>query len=147
HSVEVQFRIGSGPDGGEFIFPPSEITDSEGQATVHITSGIKAGVMQVIAEAVVDTGIIRSKPVSIAIHGGLPDSTHFSIAVEKVNFPGWHIYGLTNAITAFVGDKYSNPVRPNTSVWFNTDGGIIEGSALTNPQGQASVDLISAAPK
>lgn len=147
HAVEVKFRIGSGPGGGEFIFPPSKITDNNGRATIHLTSGTIAGVVQIIAEATVDTGMIRSKPVSIAIHGGLPDSSHFSIAVEKVNFPGYHIYGLTNRMTAFVGDKYSNPVRPNTAVWFSTDGGIIEGSALTDPQGQASVNLISAAPQ
>lgn len=146
HSVNVQFRVGSGPGGGEFLFPPSEATDNNGHAIVYVSSGTKAGVMQIIAEAVVDTGMIRSKPVAIAIHGGLPDSTHFSCAVEKLNFPGWHIYGLTDGITAYVGDKYSNPVRPSTTVWFSTDGGIIEGSALTNLQGQASVDLISAAP-
>lgn len=147
HSLEVMFMIGAGPGGGEFIFPLSGYTDSKGQVKVHITSGTKAGVVQIIAEANVDTGMIRSKPVSIAIHGGLPDANHFSLAVEKLNFPGYNIYGLTDRITAFVGDKYSNPVRPNTAVWFNTDGGIIEGSALTNLQGQASVDLISAAPQ
>lgn len=147
HSLEVRFMIGAGPGGGEFIFPSSGFTDNKGQVRVHITSGTIAGVVQIIAEASVDTGLIRSKPVSIAIHGGLPDSTHFSLAVEKLNFPGYNIYGLIDRITAYVGDKYSNPVRPNTVVWFNTDGGIIEGSSLTNLQGQASVDLISAAPQ
>ena len=146
HSLEVMFMIGAGPSGGEFIFPLSANTDSKGQVRVYLSSGTKAGVVQVVAEVSVDTGMIRSKPVSIAIHGGLPDANHFSLAVQKLNFPGYNIYGLNDRITAFVGDKYSNPVRPNTAVWFNTDGGIIEGSALTNLQGQASVDLISAAP-
>jgi len=147
HSIEVRFLIGAGPGGGEFVFPTSAMTGNNGEVSVYITSGVKAGAVQIIAEATVGVGAIRSKPVSIAIHGGLPDSTHFSLAVEKLNFPGYNIYGLTDVITAFVGDKYSNPVRPNTSVYFNTDGGIIEGSALTNLQGQASVDLISSAPQ
>ena len=147
HSIEVTFSIGAGPGGGEFIFPVSGFTDNNGQVKAHLTSGTKAGVVQIIAEAAVDTGLIRSKPVSVAIYGGLPDLTHFSLAVEKLNFPGYNIYGLTDRITAYVGDKYSNPVRPNTAVWFNTDGGIIEGSSLTNLQGQASVNLISAAPQ
>jgi len=147
NSQEVRFTIGAGPGGGEFIFPTSDFTDNTGRVNAYITSGTKAGVVQIIAEATADTGIVRSTPVSIAIHGGLPDSTHFSLAVEKLNFPGYNIYGLTDQITAFVGDKYSNPVRPNTVVWFSTDGGIIEGSALTNLQGQASVNLISAAPQ
>lgn len=147
HSIEVRFMIGAGPGGGEFVYPTSAMSGNNGEVSVYITSGTKAGTVQIIAEATVGGGIIRSKPVSIAIHGGLPDSTHFSLAVEKLNFPGYNIYGLTDVITAFVGDKYSNPVRPNTSIYFNTDGGIIEGSALTNLQGQASVDLISAAPQ
>lgn len=147
NSLEVRFMIGAGPGGGEFVHPTSVFTNNDGQAKTYITSGTKAGVVQVIAEASADTGIVRSKPVTIAIHGGLPDSTHFGLAVEKLNFPGYNIYGLTDRITAFVGDKYSNPVRPNTVVWFNTDGGIIEGSALTDLQGQASVNLISAAPQ
>jgi hypothetical protein len=147
HSIEIAFSIGAGPGGGEFIFPSSGFTDNNGQVKAHLTSGTKAGVVQIIAEATIDTGLISSKPVSIAIYGGLPDLTHFSLAVEKLNFPGYNIYGLTDRITAYVGDKYSNPVRPNTAVWFNTDGGIIEGSSLTDLQGQASVNLISAAPR
>ena len=46
-----------------------------------------------------------------------------------------------------MGDKYSNPVRPNTSVYFSSDGGIIEGSSQTNEEGSCSVDLISAEPR
>ena len=57
------------------------------------------------------------------------------------------MFSLHWKITAFVGDKYSNPVRTGTAVYFNTTGGLIEGSALTNLTGQASVDLISAAPR
>jgi len=63
------------------------------------------------------------------------------------NFPGYNIFGLKDGIVAFVGDKYANPVRPETAVYFTTTGGIIEGSALTNEQGIGSVDLISAEPR
>jgi hypothetical protein len=86
-------------------------------------------------------------PVAVAIHGGLPDSTHFSLAVQYLNFPGYNIYGLIDRITAYVGDKYGNPVKPQTAVYFTTTGGLIEGSAFTDPLGQASVSLLSAAPK
>ncbi len=147
HSVEVSFRIGSGPGGGEFIYPPKVRTDSKGRVTANIVSGTKAGVVQVIAEAIAGGQTIRSLPVVIVIHGGLPDSAHFSIAPEKLNFPGYNIFGLTNRITAYVGDKYGNPVKPGTAVYFTTTGGIIEGSVLTNEQGQGSVNLISAEPR
>ncbi len=147
HGVEVFFRVGSAPGGGEYVYPSSAKTSNVGQVVAYVHSGIRAGVVQVIAEASVGDTTIRSKPVAIAIHGGLPDSAHFSLAVEKLNFPGYNIYGLTNGITAYVGDKFGNPVKPGTAIYFTTTGGIIEGSALTNDRGEASVTLISAAPQ
>jgi hypothetical protein len=147
NSVTVNFLIGSSPGQGVFISPTSGVTASAGLVKTSLFSGTRAGVVQLIAQIGSGSNMIVSKPVAIAIHGGLPDSTHFSLAVEKLNFPGYNIYGLTDKITAFVGDKYSNPVRPGTAVYFNTTGGIIEGSALTGITGQASVDLISAAPR
>ena len=147
HSVEVNFKIGSGPGGGEFVYPPKARTDSKGRVTVNIVSGTKAGVVQIVAESFIGTKVIRSLPVVIVIHGGLPDSAHFSIASEKLNFPGYNIFGLTNKITAYVGDKYGNPVKPGTAVYFTTTGGIIEGSVLTDDRGQGSVNLISAEPR
>ncbi|MDP4193271.1 MAG: hypothetical protein Q8858_17035, partial [Bacteroidota bacterium] len=44
-------------------------------------------------------------------------------------------------------DKYSNPVKTGTAVSFTTEGGYIEGSALTNEMGLATVRLISANPR
>lgn len=147
HSVEVNFRIGSGPGGGEFVYPPKARTDSKGRVIVNVVSGTKSGVVQIVAESFVGARVIRSLPVVIVIHGGLPDSAHFSIAPEKLNFPGYNIFGLTNKITAYVGDKYGNPVKPGTAVYFTTTGGIIEGSVLTDDKGQGSVNLISAEPR
>ena len=146
HSVEVSFAIGSGPGGGEFVYPQKMRTDNRGRVYVNVVSGTKAGVVQIVATAESKGKIIRSKPVAITIHGGLPDSAHFSVVPAKVNFPGYVQFGLRNKITAFVGDKYGNPVKPGTAVYFTTTGGIIQGSALTDKYGQASVDLISAAP-
>ncbi|CUT02337.1 Ig-like domain-containing protein [Candidatus Chrysopegis kryptomonas] len=147
HSVEVNFRIGSGPGGGEFVYPPKARTDGKGRVSVNVVSGTKSGVVQIVAESFVGSRTLRSLPVVIVIHGGLPDSAHFSIAPEKLNFPGYNIFGLTNKITAYVGDKYGNPVKPGTAVYFTTTGGIIEGSVLTDDKGQGSVNLISAEPR
>ena len=147
HSVTVNFRLGSGPGGGEFLSPYSVPTNGAGQATVSLTSGTKAGAVQLIAEIDLGSEIITSIPVAIVIHGGLPDYDHFSIAPVLVNFPGYNIFGEKDQIVAFVGDKYANPVRPETAVYFTTTGGIIEGSTLTDIQGIGSVDLISAEPR
>jgi len=146
-SITVNFRLGSGPGGGEFLSPYSVSTNSSGQASVNLTSGTKAGAVQIIAEIDLGGKMITSLPVGITIHGGLPDYDHFSIAPAQVNFPGYNNFGLTDEIVAFVGDKYANPVRPETAVYFTSTGGIIEGSTLTNDQGIGSVNLISAEPR
>lgn len=146
HSVDVAFSFGSHPNGGEVLNPPIVKTNNSGLAVVNLTSGFKAGVVQVIAEITKTGGVkISSLPVPISIHGGLPDSVHFTIATDLYNIPGWS-YIITAPILAYVGDKFSNPVRPLTSVYFKTTGGIISGSALTNEEGVGSVNLITSAP-
>lgn len=147
HSVVVNFFIGAGPGGGEFLSPYSVETNSQGRAAVNLTSGTKAGTVQVIARITHLSQVISSLPVGVTIHGGLPDFDHFSLAPAMLNFPGYNIFGVTNEIVAFVGDKYANPVRPETAVYFTSTGGIIEGSTLTNNQGIGSVQLIAALPR
>lgn len=147
HSVDVKFRFGARPGGGELLSPTVVKTNNGGQAAVNLTSGTKAGVVQIISEITLGSKTITSLPVAISIHGGLPDYDHFSIAPERLNFPGYNIFGLQNPITAYVGDNYANPVRPLTSVYFTTTGGIIEGSIQTNPQGIGTANLISAYPQ
>lgn len=147
NAVDVTFMFGAKPDGGEFLDPIKVRTNEFGQVSTSLTSGTKAGVVQLIAEINLDGKIIKSRPVAIAIHGGLPESNHFSVAVARLNFPGYNIFGLTNSLTAYVGDRYGNPVRPETIVYFTTTGGIIEGSATTDVLGTGSVTLISAEPR
>jgi len=147
HSVVVNFSIGAGPGGGEFLSPYSVETNAEGLAAVNLTSGTKAGTVQVIARITHLSKVISSLPVGVTIHGGLPDYDHFSIAPVLLNFPGYNIFGIKDEIVAFVGDKYANPVRPETAVYFTSTGGIIEGSTLTDDQGIGSVELIAALPR
>lgn len=145
-AADVRFTLGVHPDGGEFIFPSIARTDNNGQVTVNLSSGTRAGVVQIVAETDVGSRTIRSLPVSVAIHGGLPDQPHFSLGPERFNFPGLNAFGLQNAVSVIVGDKYGNPVKPGTAVYFTTTHGVIEGSTLTDAQGQGSVTLLSANP-
>jgi len=147
NSVAVKFSIGFGPGGGEFLSPDSSYTDANGQASVYLTSGTKAGTVQIIATILSGSKKVTSIPVTYAIHGGLPDQNHFSSGAEYVNVPGLVVYGVIDKITAYVGDKYGNPVRPNTPVYFTTTGGNIVGSANTDDHGRATVDLITSAPE
>ncbi|MBU2492414.1 MAG: carboxypeptidase regulatory-like domain-containing protein [Bacteroidetes bacterium] len=147
HKSMVHFKLVSSPNGGEFLYPDSAKTNNNGQAKVTLNSGTSAGVAQVIAEIYLNGKIIRSKPVLITIHGGLPDAVHFDIAVQQYNVPGLLISGLQNVVTVIVGDKYSNPVRPGTAIYFSSTIGVIEGSALTDNLGVASVILLTADPR
>ena len=146
NAVDLSFVIASGPGGGETIAPSTVTTGADGRADVTLTSGTRSGTVQVLATGTVDGREIRSLPVTITITGGLPDDAHFSVALGQLNFAGYDRYGLTNPVTAFVGDKYGNPVQPGTAVYFTTDGGIVPGSGVTNEQGTTTVQLLSAAP-
>lgn len=147
HKSTVFFRLGGNPGGGEYLYPDSASTNGKGLASVSLNSGTVSGVVQVIAELTHNGTVIRSKPVLVAIHGGLPDNAHFSMAMTQHNLPGLLQLGYISQITAFVGDKYSNPVRPGTVVYFSTTGGIVDGSAVTDESGQATVNLYTASPQ
>ncbi|NUO79091.1 Ig-like domain-containing protein [candidate division KSB1 bacterium] len=145
HQETVSFRIAGGPGGGEAVSPASTSTNALGRVITTVQSGTIAGPIQVVAS--IQSLSLFSAPVPLSIHGGLPHLQHFSVVPRQLNFPGYNIYGLENLITAFVGDRYSNPVPPGTSVQFQTTGGIIGGSAVTEALGRAPVVLLSAAPQ
>jgi len=145
-SVGVDFLFGAAPDGGEALYPKSAFSDENGQVATSVVSGTIAGVVQVLAQFQRNGTTVRSRPVRLTIQGGLPDSAHFTVTPEKVNFPGAHIAGETLEIFAQVGDKYGNIVPVGTAVYFTTDGGIIDGEALTDESGRAAVNLISGNP-
>jgi hypothetical protein len=145
HQCTVNFSILNGPDGGEYLYPESMGTQN-GSAYTVLNSGAIAGPVQILASVEVDGKTLRSQPIRIAIYGGLPDNEHFSLALERVNIAGRVHFGIIDYVTAFVGDKFSNPVAPGTSVYFNTDYGMIEGAAVTDELGRAMVRYLSAAP-
>lgn len=148
NAVDVSFSIVNGPDGGEDLVPASATTNSSGNVTTTLFSGNTAGEIKVQALVNRDDGIeIKSSPIVVAIHGGFPDQEHFSIAAEKYNFEGWDINNNRNVISTVVGDQFSNPVKPGTVVYFETTGGVIQGSGQTDEDGIVEVELISGNPR
>ena len=145
HSAQVQFQFGSAPGGGEALNPVQVMTDANGKASTTLTSGTKAGVVQVVAQATVNGKTIRSKPVPVSIHAGLPDQSHFTLVSDQYNIPFPKV-GVKYPFTIYAGDKYGNVVTDGVSVYFTTNGGYIEGSANTGPDGSASVNLIDGNP-
>lgn len=146
HAVYVNFRFGASPGGGEILAPGTVRTNDVGQVTVNLTSGTIAGAVQIIAEIDYNGDKIISKPVNIAIHGGLPDLAHFSVGTDQLNYAYYNILAGVVEVTALVGDKYTNPVRPGTVVYFSSDAAVVGGSALTDEKGIAGVTLLSGNP-
>ncbi len=143
NAVELSFSFGATPGGGEYLYPASAKTNALGKATVTLNTGTIAGVVQVIAETTLNGKVIRSKPILISIHGGFPTQDLFYIACKKLNYPFLGIIGNPIVFTAYSGDKYNNPVRPGTSIYFTANFGIIGGSNITNEAGTASVTLLT----
>jgi hypothetical protein len=148
NTVTAHFKLISQP-GGADLAPHQAATNAQGKVTTTLLSGNHAGPVkvQVSIERPKYGLTIYSKPVVIAIHGGYPDKNHFSITPDKHNFEGYDINNNRNEITVVLGDKYSNPVMPGTIVYFKTTEGIIEGSAATDEDGVAAVELISGDPR
>lgn len=146
HAVEVSFIFGARPGGGEFLAPLVAETDENGRVNVNLSSGTIAGSVQVMALINHNGATIMSRPVNIAIHGGLPNDDHFAIGTDQLNYPYYHVLNGIGSVTAVVGDQYSNPVKPGTVVYFSTEGGIVQGSNLTDDLGRTSVTLVSGSP-
>ncbi len=153
NSVSVSFELVTKPDTLVELNHLSAITNTQGQASVQVSSGRKAGQAQIQAKLsvknAIDTNkfdIIRSEIVSVVIAGGLPVASHFSIGSDRVNIPGLVKFGMRNIITAIVGDTFGNPAQQGTLVSFTTTGGLIQSTAASSKDGFISVDLITGNP-
>ncbi|PEN11375.1 hypothetical protein CRI94_15155 [Longibacter salinarum] len=146
NTATVRFRFGQNPGAGLEVNPTETQTNARGEVTAVVSSGTRSGVVQLIAEADVGGSIVRSDPVRITIHGGLPDNDHFTVGPVLRNIPGLVRSNETTDIEVIAGDQYGNPVVPGTAVYFTTDHGLIDGSTETDDQGLGDVILRSANP-
>ncbi len=150
HRDTVMFSLSGAPvAGGAYVSPAQQITNSSGRVSTTVNSGTVSGVVQFIAtlRRNSDGVVIQSTPVIITVNAGLPDQAHFTIGATQFNFPAYDWVNHTDGIIVQVGDKYSNPVRLNTAVYFNSTGGVIDASGFTDATSHASVTLYSGNPK
>lgn len=141
NAVDVNFTIVSGPGGGEGIIPQTVKTNAAGRATSSLFSGDLSGVVQIQAEIIRDDVnlTITSTPVAITIHGGFPTQDGFYLTSDKTNLESSN--SQETNITAKLVDRFSNPVKPGTAVYFSTTIGSIEGSqnGQSNQDGEVNV--------
>ncbi len=149
HSDTVFFQlVGTPIFGGAYVSPSSAVTNVAGRVATTINSGTVSGALQFIATLVrnSDGVVITSMPAVITVNAGLPDQAHYTIGPRQFNFAAYNWLGRTNDITVQVGDKYSNPVKTGTAVYFNTTGGVIGASGFTDITSHATVQLYSGNP-
>ena len=71
HSVSLTFRIVVEEEATDAIVcPPSAETNDRGQVAATVNAGTESGAVEVCAS----TSSLESRPVRVAIHGGLPDT-------------------------------------------------------------------------
>lgn len=148
----VYFNLDS-PTGGAEIISATTALVTDGEVSVDIASGTVAGVATVTATTETASGDVTAKA-RVTIGGsGSPDQKHIGISAETLNIPGLIEFGIENQITAYVADRFSNPVPEGTPVYFASECGIMaledaEGVAtnLTSNFGIASATSITAAP-
>ncbi len=163
--VMVQFRILSGPGGGEQILPsndPSGFVSSpiktiNGEATVTLRSGTHSGTVRVEAEVLDDDYNISARTTNVVIRSGPPYmwvdpadknhvEPHMTLAFDYINQDGWNNVRDYN-VTVYVGDRYNNPVEEGTTVYLTSTAGIITTDVMTDAYGIGSATLISANPR
>ena len=134
----VSFTLENGGLGGGESLSPLRATAVNGQVTTTLQSGTKAGTVKVIAfidtngNGLPDAGEITSLAISVVITGGPPWGENLGIVVQTLNIAGLVTAGLTDKVTVFLSDRFSNPVPDGTAVSFFSDSPSITGAAVSN---------------
>ncbi|MBI3893785.1 MAG: hypothetical protein HY303_19875 [Candidatus Wallbacteria bacterium] len=167
----VQFVLENGGlHGGENLEPGNGTAPTtgtrilNGRASTTLRAGIRAGTVRVIAfidspqgpmhNGQPDPGEPRSEPITISISGGLPSGQNTSIVPSLLNIPGLLLIGLTDQVTAYLADRFNNPVIGGTRVSFqsydfntlDSAASVTASTATANGVSLASGILISQAP-
>ena len=120
----VEFYIINGPDGGEGLngVVADSITvktNSDGEATVTLSSGTKSGPVRLRTKM----EMVISYSTLVTICSGPPKD--ISIGVTPCNIRGWDVNCVEAELCACVVDMYGNPVPDSTSVHFGTEEGSV----------------------
>jgi len=136
----VVFSILGAPNGA--VLTRTEVGTENGSATTELKSGQVSGTARIQA-VVKGNSAIAAAQTSVIIKAGPPFYLDFGIT--PLNIAGLVYVNESATVSGFVSDVYKNPVPDNTAVYFTTDSGMIEGSALTK-DGFVTVHIFSGDP-
>lgn len=142
----------TGPNGGEYIDPSSDVTpdeidvstDSDGIAQVSLHSGYVAGPVTIEATIDVDGTLMTVQSSVVSIGGGVPTAKWFSISASVLNLPGLNYNNKTSEITAYLADRFGNyNVLTGTTVSFASEVGLAidTSNVTTDEDGLATVTV------
>ena len=112
----VSFTLENGGLGGGESLSPPRATAVNGQVTTTLQSGTKAGTVKVIAfidtngNGLPDAAEITSLAISCSYYWGPTMGRKPGVAVLPLNIAGLVTVGLTDKVTVFLSDRFSNPV-------------------------------------
>jgi hypothetical protein len=141
----VEFYIINGPGGGEALNGVASDsitvkTNSDGEATVTLSSGTVSGPVRMRAKV----GKVLSYSTLVTICSGPP--ADISLGVTPCNIRGWDVNCVQASICACVVDVYGNPVPDSTEVHFGTEEGMVKCCDKTK-QGCAYSTYLSGDPR
>ena len=135
--VSVESEVLSGAGGFSIVSDTVTTTNSDGIATVTVTSGSVPTVATVGATVSVGSGTSTGQG-SVSIQGGIASQDRFSIALGTINPPAGSEQGVTVDVDVRAADRWGNPVPDGTQVNFSTELGDIEASCETQAGGCAA---------
>jgi hypothetical protein len=114
--AHVAFNLLEGPGGGEYLDPPTAITNSEGIATSHLISGNVPSMYHEVELVAGDFTAVKSDTVRLTIAGPARYITVRTNILTGVDYKDG-TFGLPCA--AIVSDINMNPVADGTEVTFS----------------------------
>lgn len=148
----VNFTM-SGPNGGEYIGDIDSTPNTasalsvNGNVSVILHSGSIAGTVNIVATTLISGVPVSTDPTPIAIGGGIPSASHFTLARTPVNLEGLVWQNLHSDVIALLGDRYGNyNILNGTSVSFCAEAGAIDAQGLTGSVTGINVTGIDATP-
>lgn len=154
--VTVNFSLNT-EVGGLALTPSTATSAADGTVQTAVSSGTVHTVVTVTAT--IASPALSTQSSDLTVSAGIPASNAFSIAVGSAQYgsatstlpacPNVEAYGTDGVVvpvTVRLSDRYGNPVLPNTSVTFYTNGGQI-GPSCNTTDGACVVDWTSANPR
>ena len=109
----------------------SGLTNSNGDISIRVQSGLVPTPVRVTASAQNGQQTLTTQSDLLSINTGLPDQNSMTLAANVLNPEAGNFKGNTVNISAWLADSFNNPVPDGTTVNFTAEGGDIVGSCNT----------------